>query len=429
MKIAIYHGRVICPANQTDKITDVYIENGQIVSLAPVDHFKPDLCIDATNLWVIPGLVDICCRPQMKDLQGVNLQLEAQASLKRGITSLCIPPDTDPINDTTANVMRFTQQRNPELPSFYPIGALTQGLTGEFIADLTALKNAGCIAFSQAAIPIKDLGLLRHCYDFASSYHLPIVIQPLEPSLAKKGVAHEGSIASRLGLPGIPETAETIAIAQHLLLIEQCEIRAHFTCLSSQRSVKLIQEAKARGLPVSADCAMHMLHLTENNLIGFDANCHLYPPVRSVNDRAGLIKGLTEGTLDAICSDHRPLDTIAKLAPFGDTIPGLSSIDSLLSLGLHLVQNNQLNLLDLINALTFKPAQIFQLPAGTLSIGARADVCIIDPTRMWSVSDETLLSQGKNTPFKQWELPGVVTHTILNGKMVYEHENRQHHSS
>jgi dihydroorotase len=222
-----------------------------------------------------------------------------------------------------------------------------------------------------------------------------------------------------LGLPGIPETAETIAIAQHLLLIEQSGVRAHFTCLSTARGVALIREAKAKGLNITADTAMHSLHLKEMDVGVFNANCHLYPPLRSEQDKQGLLAGLKDGTLDAICSDHRPLDSSAKLAPFADTLPGMSTFDTFLSLGLELVQQEKLALMTLIDRLTFQPAKILKLPIGSLSIGQNADICIFNPKKLWSVSEKTLISQGKNNAFLGRSLSGVVTHTFLNGHMVY----------
>ncbi len=422
MKIAIKHGRVICPANKIDTITDIAIENGKITHIGKLDPaFAAEKTIDAQNRWVLPGLVDICHRPQMQHPHGTTLQDEAVAALKRGITSLCIPPDGEPIVDNTASVLRLIKQGDISLPSIYPIGALTSRLEGESIADLTALMDAGCIALSNAQKPVKDLQILRNCYEYAASFNLPIVISPQDNHLAKNGVAHEGVVATRLGLPGIPYTAETIAVAQHLLLIEQCGVRAHFTCLSSAAGVAQIREAKAKGLQVSADTAMHMLHLTEMDVSSFDANCHLYPPLRSIRDQEALLQGVIDGTLDAISSDHRPLETIAKLAPFGDTEPGLSALDTYLSLGIHLVHQKKLDVTTLIHALTHRAATLFQLPAGTLSVNACADICIVDPEHYWAVGDSRMHSKGKNSPFKSWEIPGLVTHTILKGNLVYEY--------
>lgn len=422
MKIALLRGRVIDPTQSIDAITDLGIDNGKIAYMGALPrHFVADQVFDLSHCWVIPGMIDLCCRPQMPHPQGVLLDQEAKTALVCGMTRLCIPPDGDPIIDHTASALRIARQLDSLLPALHPMGALTPQLHGKSIADLTALADAGCFAFTQAQCHISDLRILRHCYDYAASFSLPVIIQPQDPILAKGGVAHEGTIASRLGLPGIPTMAETIAIAQQLPLIEESGIRAHFTCLSSAKSVAQIKEAKARGLPVTADVAMHSLYLTESAIETFDSNCHVYPPLRTEQDRLGLLEGLQSGTIDAICSDHRPLDSVAKLAPFGDTLPGLSALDCFVPLALGLVEHAYLSGIELVRCLSTRAAAIFGLPGGTLRVGAPADVCVIDPNFSWEVSDRTLKSRGKNTPFKGQTLRGKVRMTLLNGQIVYSH--------
>lgn len=425
MKMIIKNGRVVDPANNLDKICDLAIDNGKIVAFEHLpENFGAEKTLDATDKWVIPGLIAVMCRTQTKHSQSTTLSEEGQAALKRGITSLCLAPDSEPLQDNAAAVLRKTQKM-PGLasPHVYPIGALTLGLQGSTLTDLVALKEAGCIAFSNVQKPLPDLQFLRHCYEYAANFNLLVMIQPNEAALAKGGVAHEGLIATRLGLPGIPETAETLAIAQHLLLIAQTGVRAHFTCLSTRAGVDLIQAAKAQGLAVTSDTAMHSLHLSEMDLIDFNPNCHLYPPLRSVLDQAGLQRAVQENTIDLLSCDHRPLEAIAKLAPFGDTQPGLSALDTLFSLGLQLVNVQKLTLNRLILSLSTRPAQIFGLPGGSLSVGSPADLCLIDPKKYWTVTENTLFSKGKNTPFMGWQLPGVVTHTLIQGQVVYEHES------
>ncbi len=421
MTILIKNGRVIDVANNLDQTTDLAIENGKIkyIGNIPAD-FKATTLIDAAEHWVLPGLVDGCNRPQMQHPQGTTLFDEATAALKRGITSLCIPPDGDPIIDTNSNAIRLKQQGSHALPKIYPIGALTSSLQGTSISDLTALHQAGCIAFSNAQQPISDIKILRHCYEYASSFNLTIIVQPQCAMLAKGGIAHEGIVSTRLGLPGIPVIAETSAIALHLLLMQDTNTRVHFTCVSSFEAISQIKEAKKNGLPVTADTAMHHLHLSEMDLTEFNANCHVYPPLRSLRDKEALIEAINEGTIDAICSDHRPLDSIAKLAPFADTIAGLSAIDTFFSLGLHLVKENKCDLHALLGAITYRAAKLYNLPGGTLSINSDADICIVDPNSYWEVKENSLLSKGKNTPFKGWQIPGLVTHTLLNGQLVFE---------
>lgn len=419
MKIVIKNGRIIDPASQLDIVTDLCIEEGRISQIGSSKPFIADKIIDAKDHYVIPGLVDLCARPQLISSQLKALSLEGKAAIARGITSLCIPPDGESIVDTASIATRLRQLGGQSLPHVYPVGALTSQLEGKAIADLTSLADSGCVALTNAQKPIKNLRILRNCYDYAASFDLLVVIQPMDPWLSQDGVVHEGYLAMDLGLPGIPETAETIAIAQHLLLIEQSGVRAHFTCLSTARGVALIREAKAKGLNITADTAMHSLHLKEMDVGVFNANCHLYPPLRSEQDKQGLLAGLKDGTLDAICSDHRPLDSSAKLAPFADTLPGMSTFDTFLSLGLELVQQEKLALMTLIDRLTFQPAKILKLPIGSLSIGQNADICIFNPKKLWSVSEKTLISQGKNNAFLGRSLSGVVTHTFLNGHMVY----------
>lgn len=421
MNIVIKNGRVIDVANKRDEITNIAIENGKIKHVGNIPaNFVADKTIDATDRWVLPGLIDSCNRPQMQHPQGTTLFDEAKAALKRGITSLCIPPDGDPILDTSANAIRLKQQSTSTLPAIYPIGALTTQLHGDAIADLTSLLDAGCIAFSNAQRPITDSKMLRHCYDYAASFNLTVIVQPQCAMLAKGGIAHEGIVATRLGLPGIPVIAESSAIAQHLLLMQETNVRGHFTCLSSFDGVNQIRAAKKSGLNISADTAMHQLHLSEMDVVDFNANCHVYPPLRSLRDKDALIEGINDGTIDAICSDHRPLDSIAKLAPFGESIPGLSAIDTFLALGLHLVEQNKCDLHAMIGAITYRAANLYHLPGGTLSLDADADICIVEPSHYWTVTESALFSKGKNSPFKGWQLPGFVTHTFLKGQLVHE---------
>ena len=420
MKVIIKNGRIIDPANQIDHVSDIAIEAGKIAYIGSIpENFGADKIIDATSKWVTPGLVDLCNRPHLKHPHGTTLKHEAQIAVKKGLTALCIPPDGDRVIDHPNDLIRLQQEEETVPSNLYSIAALTKGLAGKMMTDYGLLKEVGCIALSQAQAPLQNKAFLRSCYEYASSLDIPVIIQPQDFDLSHSGCAHEGVVSTRLGLPGIPYTAETIAIHTHLALIEETNLQAHFTCLSSHHSVELIAVAKAKGLKVSADVALHSLILTEMDLLEFDGNCHLYPPLRSQTDQLGLIHGVQEGVIDAICSDHRPLDSMAKLAPFGDTMPGLSAIDSFLSLGLYLVEKGKLEAVTLIRAITANPARIFNLPEGRLSVGHRANLCVIDPTYQWTLDVDAMFSKGKNTPFQDWQLPGRVTHTLINGQIVY----------
>tara|TARA_R110002110_G_scaffold65206_4_gene179929 strand:+ start:10893 stop:12155 length:1263 start_codon:yes stop_codon:yes gene_type:complete len=420
MNILIKNGRIIDPANQVDMITSIGIKNNKIHAMSELaDHQSYDKIIDAQDCWVIPALVDLCNRPYLKHPHGTTLKHEANIAAEKGIAALCIPPDTNPIIDNTSELQRIKNDASRVTSKLYTIAALTQSLAGKSITDFSALKEAGCIALSQAQSTPLTSHFLRTCYDYAASFDIPVVIQPQDWSLSQDGCAHEGAVATRLGLPAIPYTAETIAIAQHLALIEQTGIQAHFTCLSAHQSLELILQAKQKGLPVTADVAMHSLILSEMDVMHFDGHCHLYPPLRSQSDQIGLIQGVQNQTIDAICSDHRPLDAMAKLAPFAETLPGLSSIDTYLSLGISLVEKQKLDAATLVRALTANPASIFNLPAGCLTVGDEANICIVNPKAYWQVTSDSMQSAGKNSPFRGWELPGKIIHTIIQGDLIH----------
>jgi len=239
-------------------------------------------------------------------------------------------------------------------------------------------------------------------------------------SLSQGGCAHEGVVSTRLGLPGVPEAAETVAVARELMLIEQTGVRAHFCHLSTAHSVQMIARAKHDGLPITMGVTPHHLHLTEMDISFFNSQCHVLPPLRTQRDQEGLRAGVSNGCISVICSDHQPHDADAKLAPFADTEPGISGLETLLPLVLRLVKDGVVSLMDVIAKLTCEPARILNLAdSGTLALGARADVCIFDPELTWTVVPEQLVSAGKNTPFAGWELSGKVTHTLLAGKLVY----------
>ncbi len=419
MRILIKNGQVIDPKNKINAITNIGINNHKIEAVgSQTDNQSYDKVIDAQNCWVIPALVDLCNRPYLKHPQGTTLKHEVEAAAQKGFAALCVPPDANPIIDNPNVLNRIQNNNDQATTNLYPIGALTQSLDGQYITDFSALKEAGCIALSQAQSSPLSTAFLRNCYDYAASFTIPIIIQPQDASLSQGGCAHEGVVSTRLGLPAISYTAETIAVSQHLALIEQTGIQAHFTCLSAHQSLELIAQAKQKGLNVTADVAMHSLILTEMDVMHFDGNCHLYPPLRSQSDQLGLIQGIRNQTIDAICSDHRPLDSIAKLAPFAETLPGLSAIDTYLSLGISLVEKQKLDVMTLVQALTSKPASIFSLPAGNLSVGSDANICIVDPKAYWQVTPDAMLSSGKNSPFSGWELPGKITNVIMQGKLI-----------
>jgi dihydroorotase len=334
---------------------------------------------------------------------------------------LVCPPDTDPVIDTPA-VANLIQQRAQSAGQarVLTLGAMTQGLEGIQLSEMGALKAAGCIGISNARRPVANTLVMRRAMEYAATHDLTVFLHAEDPWLSNNGCVHEGQVASRLGLPGIPEAAETVAVARDLALIQQTGVRAHFCRLSTAQAVRMVARAQYDGLPVSADVSAHHLHLTEIDISDFDSQCHVLPPLRTQRDRDALREGLVKGTLQAVCSDHQPHEADAKLAPFAATAPGISALESLLPLSLRLVEDKLLNLAEAVARLTYQPARLLRIDAGTLKIGAIADLCLFDPNEQWELSPEAMRSRGLNTPFAGWQFMGRAVMTIFMGKIVFE---------
>jgi dihydroorotase len=420
--IHIHGGRVIDPANRLDKRLDVYIAGGKIAAIGDApDGFEAVHSIAADGCVVCPGLVDLCARVREPGQEHkATIATESLAAAAGGITTLCCPPDTDPVMETPADIELVRLRAEAAgYTRIVTLGALTRGLAGEHLSEMAALKQAGCVGVSNALHPLVNTLVQRRALEYAATFDLTVFLYANDHALAGNGCAHEGKVATRLGLPGIPEAAETAAVARDLALIEQSGIRAHFCHLTTGRAVHMVARAQYDGVPVTADVAIPYLYLTEIDLDDFDSNCHVKPPLRTTQDRQRLREGLQHGTLSALCSDHQPHEADAKLGPFPSTEPGISGLDTLLPLGLHLVEENAIGLVDLIHRLTAGPAAVLGLQAGTLSVGAAADVCIFDPEQSWQLHAGTLHSNGHNTPFLGREMKGRVTHTLLEGRVVY----------
>ncbi len=423
LRLHIKNGHVIDPANSTDRITDVFIADGCIVALdkAP-DGFTVERVIDANGLIVAPGLVDLAARLREPGHEHkATIASETRAAAAAGITTLCLPPDTDPVIDTPAVVeLVHLRAEQAGYARVVTLGALTRALAGERISEMAALKAAGCVGVSNGQQPITNLLNLRRAMEYAVTHDLTVFLHPDEPSLSNNGCVHEGAISTRLGLPGVPQAAETAAVARDLAIIEQVGVRAHFCRLSTARAVQMIGRAQFDGLPVSADVSAHQLFLTEMDILGFNSQCHVLPPLRTQRDRDGLRDGLARGIITSLCSDHQPHEPDAKLAPFIDTEPGISSLETLLPLSLRLVEEGVLSLSQVVARLTHGPAKTLGIDAGTLSVGAHADLCLFDPARIWRVEPRQLHSRGHNTPFAGWEFKGKAVMTIMGGQVVYE---------
>lgn len=423
MKIAIKNGRVVDPKSQLDARQDVYIAAGKIVAVGSApDGFHANREIDAAGLVVCPGLVDLAARLREPGLEHkATLESEMAAAIAGGVTSLSCPPDTDPPLDEPGLVeMLKHRAKSLNQARVFPLGALTQQLGGERLTEMGELVEAGCVAFSQADAPLVDTNVLLRAMQYAATFGYTVWLRPQDAYLSKDGVAHDGEVASRLGLPAIPVSAETTALSTYFILAEQAGVKLHICRVSSREGVELVRAAKARGLPVTCDVAAHHLHMSEMDIGYFDANCHVVPPFRSKRDREALRDGVKDGTIDAICSDHAPVDDDAKIMPFGEAEAGVTGLELLLPLALKWGDEAKASLADTLARVTTEPARILGLANGHLAPGQAADLCLFDPELWWKVEARSLRSLGRNTPFYGLEVRGKVRCTLVDGHVVYE---------
>jgi dihydroorotase len=424
MKIHIKNGRLIDPKQGIDAVQDIFIAKGKIISIgAAPSEFQASRIIDAKSLIVCPGLVDLSVRLREPGLEyKATLESEMGAAVAGGVTSFACPPDTDPPLDEPGLVeMLKHRAKNLNQAHVYPIGALTQGLRGERLTEMAELNDAGCVVFGQPDGLLPNLRVLMQAMQYASTFGFSVWLRPQEISLTNDGVAHDGEVATRLGLPTVPVCAETVALSNIILLAKETGVRVHLCRISSAEGLAMIRTAKQQGLPLTCDVTINHMHLSDMDIGFFDSNCHLMPPLRGSSDRDALRHGLLDGTIDAICSDHAPVDEDAKLLPFGQSEVGATGVELLLPLTLKWGVEMRLPLINVLAKITSDPAKILGIDAGHLSVGSAADICIFDPDYYWKVTSSAISSQGKNTPFLGMELPGGIKYTLVNGHIVYEH--------
>jgi len=424
MKTLIKNGRVINPKTSFDEIADVVIAEGKVIAVGSIpDGFNAEQTIDATGQYVFPGIIDLSARLREPGFDyKATIASETQAAASAGITTLCCPPDTAPVIDSPAVVEMINHLAEQSGKArVVIIGALSKQLEGSQISEMSALKTAGVVGVGNGLRQIKNTLVMRRALEYASSHNLTVFLFSEDPWLRGNGSAHEGAISTRMGLEGVPEIAEVIAVARDLALIEQTGVRAHFCQLSTAKAKTKIARAQSEGLPVTVDVSAHQLHLTDMDIGDFDPMYHVRPPLRSIRDRDVLRQGIKENSVSVICSDHQPHDEDAKDGPFSVTEPGISGIDTLLPLTMRLVADGVLTLQEALASLTYKPAEILGLNLGTIELGATADLVVYDPNAFWTLTPETMQSAGKNSPFLGWEFDGKVTHTFLEGRLVYSH--------
>ncbi|HJQ62165.1 MAG TPA: dihydroorotase [Burkholderiales bacterium] len=427
MRLHIANGRLVDPQSGVDAVQDVFIADGRIAAIgtAPAG-FEANHTLDARGLVLCPGLVDLSVRLREPGFEYMaTLESEMDAAIAGGVTSLACPPDTDPPLDEPGLVeMLKFRAKNLSQARVYPIGALTEGLKGLRLTEMAELRDAGCIAFSQADAPLTDNQVLFYALQYAATFGFSVWLRPQDPTLARNGVAHDGQVATRLGLPGIPVCAETAALSIILLLARETGARVHLARLSSAEGVDMVRQAKQRGVAVTCDLGIHHAHLSEMDVGYFDPNCHLTPPLRSLRDRDALRQALAEGVIDALCSDHTPVDEDAKQLPFAEAESGATGLELLLPLTLKWAQEMQVPAGRALAKITCDAARVLDIDAGRLAVGGPADICIYDPERYWKVAPAALKSQGKNTPFLGVELKGKVRYTLIDGEIVYQDDAR-----
>jgi dihydroorotase len=417
MKLLIKGGRVVDPASGRDEVGDVFVADGKIAAKKE----KADETLDAKGLVVAPGLVDLAARlREPGHAYKATLATEVDAAVAGGVTGVACPPDTQPPLDE-AGLVDMLRRRAKALSRarVYPVGALTVKLAGDRLTEMSVLADAGCVAFSQANVPVTDTVVLWRALQYAATFGYPVWLRAEDKWLSREGVAHDGEMATRLGLAGIPAFTETIALSTMLHLVRSTGARVHFCRLSSAAAVEMMRAAKKEKLPVTCDVGIHYVHLSEMDLGYYDTNCRLDPPLRSQRDREALASGLADGTIDCAVSDHAPVDEDQKQLPFAEAEPGATGLELLLPLTLKWGAERKLPLAKTLARVTSDPARVLGIQSGRIEPGAPADLVLFDPAEAWRVTPEALKSQGKNTPFLGYELSGRVQATVVAGRVVY----------
>lgn len=429
MKILIRNGRVVDPASNSDRTVDVAVAAGRILAIGSIPAgFAPAKVIDATACLVVPGLVDLSARLGEPGYEHEGmLESEMAAAVAGGVTSVVCPPDTDPVLDEPGlvDMLKYRSEKLHQARVF-PLGALTRRLEGEVLTEMMELTESGCVGFSQAEVPLANTQVLQRALQYAATYGYGVWLRPQELHLGR-GVAASGALATRLGLPGVPVAAETIALHTILELVAATGARVHLCRLSSAAGVALVRQAKDRGLAVTCDVSINSLHLTDADIGYFDSRMRLNPPLRQQRDRDALRQALADGTIDALVSDHTPVSEDAKTLPFAEAEPGATGLELLLGLALKWGQESGLSLPRVLAVLTSEPARVLGGALGTLQAsvgkiveGGVADLCIFDPQSHWTVEAGALRSQAKHTPFSGYELPARVRCTIAAGNVAHE---------
>jgi len=422
MNLLIKGGRVIDPSQKLDDTLDVLVENGLIKEIgkglkAPVGAET----IDAAGKYVVPGLVDMHVHLRDPGLEyKEDIISGTRAAAAGGFTSICCMPNTKPVIDNKAIAGYIINKAKAEgFANVFPVGSITYGLDGDRLSEMGELKEAGCVAVSDDGKPVKNAELMRRALEYAHGMGILVITHAEELSLVGEGVMNEGFTSTEIGLKGIPRIAEDIATARDVMLAEYTNSPIHIAHVSTAGSVRVIREAKSRGVQVTCETAPHYFTLTDDAVRGYNTNAKMNPPLREAADVAAIKAGLADGTIDAIATDHAPHHLDEKDVEFDAAMNGIIGLETSLPLSLKLVQDGVLTLNQMIEKMSCNPSNILRLQRGSLSAGRVADITVIDPMIEWIVDAAKLASKSKNTPFLGWSVTGAASATILAGRVVY----------
>jgi len=419
-QLLIRGGRVIDPANQLDEICDLWIEGDHIAGAGKFDGIA-DHTIDAGGKIVCPGLIDMHVHLREPGQEWKeDIESGSRAAVAGGITSMCCMPNTGPHIDHAGVALQIIERaRQVGLCHVHPIGAVTKNLDGKELTEMRELTRAGCVAFSDDGMPIWHAGVMRKALEYASSFGFMVIQHAEELALTKGGVINEGWVSTQLGVTGMPVEGEDSMIARDIMLARRVDARYHVAHISSKGAVDLVRAARAEGLKVSTEAAPHHFAMTEEEVLGFNADAKMSPPLRTEADRLAVIEGLRDGTIDVIATDHAPHHEDDKRCGLSCAAFGIVGLETMLPVSLQLVRDDVLSLSDMLAKMTSNPASLLGLDSGTLNIGAVADITVFDPEATWTVDRNKLVSKGKNTPWHGKEMIGQVTHTLKAGRLVY----------
>lgn len=418
--IVLKNGRIIDPRQKRDEVADLWVSGGLVVEPDSLPSADAEI-YDMTGCWVVPGLIDmhVHLREPGEEYKE-TIESGTMAAAAGGFTAVACMPNTHPVNDN-GSVTKFIVQKSMGCGArVYPVGAISKELKGEKLAEYGEMKQAGAIALTDDGQPVVDSQLMRRAMEYASSHEMLIMSHSEELSLSKNGCMNEGELSTRMGLRGIPASAESIMVQREIALAELTGARVHIAHVSTEQSVDLIRSAKARGVKVTAETAPHYFTLTEKAVLGYNTNAKMNPPLRSEGDRQAIRGALRDGTLDAIATDHAPHSILEKEVEFNYAANGISGLETSLPLTMALVRENIIGAARLVELMSCAPARILGVPGGSLHYGAVADITVIDPERRFTFTAAKSLSKGKNTPFDGWELQGKAVLSMVAGRVSYK---------